>query len=121
MRWLTMACLLVACSAFEPPGATSFTPPASYRVWWDSMQVCTGHTGSFGRVQWFTVPGASFEGPDGKEIIGRWEPPHTIFLAESLVAVPWLVKHEMIHDLLGRPGHPREIFLDACKLPSFAI
>lgn len=80
-----------------------FTPPADYRVIWDSAEVCSGVPGDFNRVTWYVTPGNSFDGPDGY-VIGRWTAPHSITIAHDWLTTDWVVKHEMIHDLL-QEGH----------------
>jgi len=105
--------VLAACvgCAFEPEGAEPFTPPASYRVVWDSAQACTGRHGRFGALRFFVVPGDGFDTPDGREA-GRTSGT-TIYLSEAYVDHPMVVKHEMIH-ALGVHHHPAIPFETPC-------
>mgnify|MGYP001792898880 FL=1 len=79
VAWLLVA-LLCGCGSFEPAHDQRITPPSSYEVWWSRTEACSGLSGDFASVQWFTVPGYSFDCPTGK-CVGRWEGRHKIYLA----------------------------------------
>jgi hypothetical protein len=94
-------------------------PPASYAVWWQEVERCSGLTGDVSRIAWYVVPCApgetGFSCPDTPDHLcaGEWLPPHTIVLAGPNRILPdgyltdeWTVKHEMLHDLTGSPEHP---------------
>jgi len=104
----------VGC-AFEPDGAEPITVPAVFREWWAKTETCSGVTGDLERVRWSVVPGRDFECPTGR-CVGRWEPGHHIYLAEGWSNHEMVVRHEMLHDLLGRSGHPNPPFGNACPL-----
>jgi hypothetical protein len=61
------------------------------------------------------VPGNSFPCKSGK-CAGHWEPGHTIYLAEDWTTNEMVVRHEMLHDLLDRAGHPDPPFGNPCPL-----
>lgn len=100
---------------FEPLGASTWSPPANYKAWWLRTQECSGKTGEFSEVKWFVVPGESFECPDGK-CVGRWEPGQRIYIASTYVTHEMVVRHEMLHALLNRSGHPNPPFAAGCQL-----
>lgn len=109
---LTM--LLAACG-FEPAGDAPITPPSWFRDWWSKTEACSGRTGDFDRVKWFVVEGPGFKCPGGT-CAGHWESSHEIFLAGDYRNNELVVRHEMLHELLGRPGHPDPPFGEGCPL-----
>jgi len=119
-RIATLAVLLLltlasGCSHFEPEEYVPFTPTAQMRAWWTATETCAGRTGDFERVQWFMVPGESFECPGGT-CLGRWEANHRIYVAEAWLDHELVVRHEMLHEILRRGGHPARPFEDPCHL-----
>lgn len=114
---LVAACTaaLAGCSSFTPTNDTPYTPPAEYRKWFDETQACSGLTGDFDRIKWFVVDGTEFDCPSGK-CVGRWNSDHDIFIASSWVDNELVVRHEMLHDLIGHPGHPDPPFGSPCPL-----
>lgn len=107
--------LIGACSSFTPTNDHSFTPPAEYRVWFAKTQACSGLEGDFDRIQWYVVDGTEFDCPGGK-CVGRWNSDHSIFISQAWTANEMVVRHEMLHDLLGVPGHPDPPFGNPCPL-----
>jgi hypothetical protein len=52
---------------------------------------------------------------EGKQVIGYWSAgTNRIVIAESAILGGGYVRHEMLHALKQKPGHPREDFLDKC-------
>jgi hypothetical protein len=100
-----IAAMVFATCAFAPEGAVPFAPPMSYRAQWDSAQACSGKTGDFDRLKFYVIPGMDFPCPTGR-CIGEWSPPHHISIAENWQNINWVVRHEMLHDLVGKhyPG-----------------
>ncbi len=111
---ITTLLVLLSCG-FEPSGDTRIKPPLLYREWWAKTEACSGRVGDFGRVRWFVVEGHSFDCPGG-QCAGRWESGHAIYLASDYEANELVVRHEMLHELLGRPGHPDPPFGPECPL-----
>lgn len=131
----TLAAALLGATACRdataplPQGSWRVAASESYTVWWQEVESCSGLTGDLARIAWHEVPADSAYGgfwcedaPDN-ECAGEWVSPHDIYLAgpsalmpEGYVADAWTVKHEMLHDLVGRPGHP-QVFAD-CRLDS---
>lgn len=112
MRYLALLALLttvaLSCSdAFAPPpGGVPFVPPeALYSAYWRQVETCSGLTGNWHRIRWFTVPGL-IPTPGGDRL-GVWDSPHTIYLVvgSDLVENSWLIPHEMLHDLTQRGAH----------------
>jgi hypothetical protein len=63
------------------------------------------YRGNFEDLSFYLVPGHDFPCPTGR-CIGEWYPPHHISIAEDWKNINWVVRHEMLHDLVGRhyPG-----------------
>jgi hypothetical protein len=112
-------CATASCTAvFEPefpPNAVLVTPPPQYRVWWEVVESCSGHTRSFDAVRWYRVPLGAGLTVDGKSAGGAW------FADENSIAIGdgWrtngsLVRHEILHAILGTGSHPDEYFRGAC-------
>jgi hypothetical protein len=113
---LWAAALLVAGGCgFDPEGDQPISAPPIYREWWAKTQACSGLTGNFERVRWSVVEGPSFPCSSG-ECAGHWNSNHQIFLAGDWMMDEMVVRHEMLHDLIGRPGHPDPPFGVGCPL-----
>ena len=111
---VALVAILAACG-FDPAGSQRWEPPTVYREWWDKTQACSGLSGSFDRVEWLIVPGPSFACSSG-DCVGHWDPGHKIFLASDWAAHEMVVRHEMLHDLMRRSGHPSPPFGNGCPL-----
>ena len=108
-----------ACSdVFEPefpPNAVLIPSPPQYRVWWEVVESCSGHTADFNAVRWYRVPIGEGLTVDGESAAGAW------FAAENSIAIGdgWrtvgsLVRHEILHAVLQTGSHPAEYFVGAC-------
>jgi hypothetical protein len=91
------------------------TPPDFYRAWFAKTEACSGITGDFDRIKWFEVPGNEFDCPSG-QCVGRWNTDHSIFISQAWTDNEMVVRHEMLHDLIGHPGHPDPPFGSPCPL-----
>ncbi len=114
---------LVGCtmepSTALPEGATSFTPPAEYQAWWASTEACSAKVGNMRTVEWYVVPGVSTFGTSEGDKVGiriKSGDRVSIVIAGNYVEHEMVVRHEMLHALLGVPGHPPEYFVDRCHL-----
>lgn len=113
------ALLVIACAIPTEPrlptGATLWTAPARFALWWRMTEACSGRSGDFRSVQWYIVPGVRTIEVQGEHYDGFWfGQPNRIVLAEASSVDGPLVRHEMLHALLGVDGHPRDPFLTAC-------
>ena len=100
---------------FDPEGDVPLDPPAIYREWWDKTQACSGLTGNFDRLTWSVIEGSSFSCSSG-QCAGHWSRDHHIYLAGDWAMDEMVVRHEMLHELIGRPGHPAPPFGVGCPL-----
>lgn len=100
-----------------PTDARPFTPPAYYQDLWTLTEQCTGRTGDFARVHWYLFDAPYFA--DGKERTGIWHEPHQIYLSTRVAFDSadnyQIVRHEMVHDLMQKPGHGAAFV--ACHIP----
>jgi len=111
---VALATLVAACG-FDPAGSQTWEPPEVYRQWWAATEACSGLSGSFDRVEWMLVPGESFECASG-QCVGHWDPDHKIFIASEWKGHEMVVRHEMLHELMRRSGHPNPPFGNGCPL-----
>ena len=115
---LGLACMVCMSCAFIaaplPSNAQPFTPPAVYARWWAMTEVCSGRSGDLNAVRWYRVPGYQFNYRG--QTIGGFTTQHTdrIVLADQIIEDGSAVRHEMLHALLRRTGHPRSEFLGKC-------
>lgn len=124
MYCLALLVTLAACEAALgpaelPPAAQLVAPPEAYREWWSRTEACAGRSGDFERVQWYVVPGVQTFATDAGEKVGLWT--HSsegvrIIIAGDYAGNELVVRHEMLHALLDREGHPREYFQQRCGL-----
>ena len=111
--------LVLACETTTAPDvpatAVPFAAPARYALWWRLTQACSGITGDFASVSWYVVPNSRTLSYQGQRVDAYWiGNPDRIVLADSLRSDGPTVRHEMLHVLLQRNGHPRAAYLDAC-------
>ena len=113
------------CSAFAPSepelpvGAVPLAPQPAYAAWFERTEGCSGLGGQFTSIQWFVVPGAdTFQTSAGPKV-GMWEKAGSvarIIIAGNYIGHEMVVRHEMLHHLLDREGHPPEYFVTRCRL-----
>jgi hypothetical protein len=108
------AAFLAACG-FDLAGSQPWEPPAVYQEWWGKTEACSGLSGNFDRVDWMIVPGPSFRCSSGN-CVGHWGPEHKIFIASDWAQHEMVVRHEMLHELMRRSGHPSPPFGTGCPL-----
>jgi hypothetical protein len=102
-----------------PPGAVRFTPPPAYAAWYDATRACSGLAGSLERIEWLVVPGVDTFLTDQGPKVGLWERDgirHRIVVAGNWRDHEMVVRHEMLHSLLGEAGHPSSYFIERCQL-----
>jgi hypothetical protein len=116
--------LLAACETLGPPaplpaGAELFAPPPDFRTWWARTEACSGQSGEMSRIEWYVVPGAHTVETSLGPKVGLWSHSSAgvrIILAGDYVGSELVVRHEMLHALLDREGHPSEYFVARCHL-----
>lgn len=116
--------LILGCAALEPAtslpqGAVQIEAPASYGVWWLKTETCARLSGRMENVTWYVVPGVSTFPTESGEKVGFWTKSPTgtrIILAGDYRDHELVVRHEILHELLGREGHPEPYFRNRCHL-----
>jgi hypothetical protein len=108
----------VACSPLTDPvvqaGAVPMAPMAQYALWWRMTERCSQLSGDLEALSWYVVPGAASFGKD--QLQGEYFPvSHRLVLAGRFTRDGQLVRHEMLHALLGNVGgHPAEYYQRRC-------
>jgi len=99
-----------------PADAEQYSPPAVYALWWNMTRECSGLAGSLDAVTWYRTNETLREDGTGDRIIGYWSSAtNRIVMAASAVLDGPDVRHEMLHALVRKTGHPRDQFLGACN------
>lgn len=110
---------IAACDGLvDPPlpsDAEQFSPPVVYSTWWNMTQACSGLTGSLGAVTWYKTSEVLHDLHTGEVLVGYWASANNgIVLTTAAVLDGGTVRHEMLHSLLRKAGHPRNQFLGKC-------
>jgi hypothetical protein len=120
-----LAVLLPSCSSLGPSepklpaGAVALATPAIYRDWHQRTQSCSGLAGDFSTVQFYVVPGVDTFPTEVGPKVGMWTREgrtNRIIVAGNYLAHEMVVRHEMLHALLQREGHPSSYFVERCHL-----
>ena len=109
---------LLSCGLLNPDfpdGARRYQPSIRYKGWWQAVEACSGRTGLLGAIRWYTAGDETIpytiDGVNG--IAYRGDVP-VIVIAARHVNDGAVVRHEMLHVLLDRDGHPGEYFVQRC-------
>jgi hypothetical protein len=98
-----------------PANAVRFVVPPVYSTWWLMVESCSGLNGSLSDVDWYVIPNATSIPTVGEFVGGYWDPSgNKIVLIGEVQEVGSTVRHEMLHALLQKAGHPRAYFLERC-------
>src|SRR6266702_8425028 len=84
------------------------TPRVAFHAWKDVKQ-CSGLTPSYGGlndVKWFSARISAGH----IALAGLWLGPDSIVLDPAYIDDSVVVEHELLHYLIGKPGHPRLYF-----------
>lgn len=109
-RFLSLAITALLCiSCATAPkqgyiyGATPIHPEPWFRKLYDQASACVQNAGatirkegSYESIEWFMVESGAM-GP----IVGLWSWPNRIFIDRGYMTHPWVLRHEMLHHLLG--------------------
>jgi hypothetical protein len=98
-----------------PPNAVLVQPRPEYRIWWEVVESCSGHTRDFDAVRWYRVPIGEGLNVSGENAAGAWfADENSIAIGDGWRTVGSLVRHEILHAILQMGSHPPEYFRDAC-------
>jgi len=111
--------LIVACTRIVEPAlpadAEVFSPPPVYSTWWQMTQACSALTGSLASVTWYQTSQVVHDTQSGDVIAGYYvRGSNRIVLTTSVMMDGGIVRHEMLHALVQKAGHPRAQFLGNC-------
>jgi len=111
--------LIVACTRIVEPAlpsdAQAFSPPPVYSTWWRMTEACSAITGSLASVNWYQTSQAVHDTHSGDVIAGYYvRASNRIVLTTAVMMSGGIVRHEMLHALLQKAGHPRAQFLGNC-------
>lgn len=116
---------LSACSGTEPSapllpdGAVEMTAPALYQQWWGKTEGCSQLAGQYHNVRWYVVPNARTFQSEFGETVALWRKMNggnIIILSGQYQNDEMVVRHEMLHALLEKDGHPPQYFVTDCQL-----
>ena len=97
------------------PRAVSLQPLPVYARWWSMVESCSGLNGSLSDLTWYQVPGSATVDYGSDEVSAYWSAAgNRIVVAGDATDAGDIVRHEMLHALLRKRGHPREYFLARC-------
>lgn len=116
---LFLASMFACASATAPvpEQAKSIAPLPQYALWWSMTEACSGIRGDMSRIKWFSHPDrplASDPQSDSPVAGEYYYDSKSVVLVESQLSNPTIVRHEMLHALMGIRGHPAAQFRDAC-------
>lgn len=101
-----------------PSDAVLVDAPPAYALWWKVTESCSGLSGDFASVRFYVVPNVSVVRTGNDHAIGYWfAQGNRIVLAGNYSMEPHVVRHEMLHALIGpaqEGGHPHEYFVQRC-------
>ena len=121
-RLLAPLAFVAACQAPTevslPDKAQLIEAPAPYALWWKVTEACSGLSGDFSSVRFYVVPGVNTIADGSDQSLGMWySSGNRIVLAGAHELDPRVVRHEMLHALIGPSageGHPNEYFVQRC-------
>lgn len=117
--------LVAGCASFSPsdpelpPLAVQIAASEAYRGWFQATAACSGASGDFQAIEWYVVPGVDQFVVDGAPRVGMWQRAGNrsqIVIAGNYAEHEMVVSHEILHHLLGREGHPTDLFVNRCQL-----
>ena len=121
-RALAAALTLTVVTACErlptapPAEAVWFGPPAHFRDLWVATEQCSGRQRSYDDIRWYVVPDAwQVADHKGRLVAAFYDlRGDYIVVAGAYLTSDPLIRHEELHAILDRPGHPAEF--DRCNL-----
>jgi hypothetical protein len=102
-----------------PDGAITIEAPLEYAVWFERTERCAGLSGRLTSIEFQVIPGVDSFPTDQGMKVGMWTrhgDHHTIIVAGNYRNHEMVVRHEMLHSLIGQSGHPAEYFAVRCHL-----
>lgn len=90
---------------------------ADMEKWWQEVQACSGLKGDIDRLKFFVVNDSIILLKGRVYHAGAADvETHSLYFTRGNERSPFVVKHEMLHDLIGHGGHPVIPFATPCNL-----
>jgi hypothetical protein len=97
-----------------PEASSRFDPPQSYTRWWNMVQSCSGAVGDLSAVSWYRTA-LPLIPLDGSSVTAYWsQATNRVVVTDQFLLDGAVIRHEMLHSLIRRAGHPREYFVEKC-------
>lgn len=112
---LTVGCVTAGCglltepAPYWPSNVYAITPDTAYTTYWHQMEECSGLRAHFARVSWFRADSLLDYPGLGAFGLADWRQ-HRIALDGRYLRDAVTIRHEMLHELLQRDGHPEDYF-----------
>ncbi len=122
---LVLAGLISGCASLAPSepslpvGAVAIATPTVYLEWNQRTERCSGLVDDVSAIQFYVVPGVDTFPTEAGPKVGLWQRDagvNRIVIAGNYAEHEMVVRHEMLHALLQREGHPTNYFVDRCHL-----
>ena len=120
MRLFLISCACFLLSACELPWVVEAEyeltdVPLAYGEWFREVAQCMDRPSSatsfrFARIEWHAGTGI-YNPSERRTAWGLWTEPHKITIREDKLFEERVIKHEIVHDLLGRGSHDGPYFL----------
>lgn len=92
---------------------SALEPRPEFFVWYWMTEACSGLSGDASRVRWFSAGGIV---TGSERPVANWSKPHEITMLVGFERNQFVVRHEVLHDLLGGdPLHTAPAW-DGCQL-----
>jgi hypothetical protein len=108
------ACETPTAVPFPTVDAVAYDARPEYAYWWSLVEQCSGRSGDLSAIHWYRAPGDSIVVGDGVYDGFWWREGERILVARDLRDDGPLIRHEMLHALLGDGQHPLEFFAKRC-------
>lgn len=113
---LAVAATVSASTRIVGPAEAPTPIPQNYLAWFSDVAKCVGKPdfatpARFDRIDWHISD--RIVGKGGEEALGKWTGDHRITIRSDMSQAQWVVKHEMVHDILNTTAHESPFF-DEC-------
>jgi hypothetical protein len=110
-----MACASAADPLSPTAASADFSVPPQFDLWWRMTESCSGRSGDLGKIHWQVAPGAYLSIAGTDTVVAEWTAAgNRIVVTQDAMRDPAVVRHEMLHALLGVTTHPAAAFRDSC-------
>lgn len=105
----------IACTPIVEPAEGLRPHDADFYLYWSNVEECSGLVGNPDAVRVYVLAGSTVT-TNGREVSAYYSPSgYFIVFAGDWIDQPNLWRHEILHALLRRGGHPAEYFAGPCQ------